>query len=521
MSDEKWIRKKEQLKKVMDEIHLLEKEIKDSKIVENEQQKIEIMQIEPCCENGCILTDANNGCSVAEGSGTTASGFASHAEGFSTVASGQNAHAEGDSTTASGNFSHAEGQRTTASASGSHAEGLETEARALHSHAEGHSTLASGFDSHAEGTGTTASGNSSHSEGRQTTASGTASHAEGLINLASGVASHAEGILSQSIGESSHAEGERTTANASQAHAEGFSTSASGNASHAEGSQTTASGVASHGEGFGTVASGDASHAEGLNSIASGEVSHAEGFSTTASGGASHAEGSNTIANGAFSHTEGLNTSANFLTGVHVMGKFGAANDLDFSWYLANGISPDSPGIAAKILQNGIGVADIGWFGGGADYAEMFETVDGKPIDVGYFVTLDGKKIREANGKDDYILGVTSVNPAVLADSGELRWKNKYVTDEWGRVQYQDSQPVLNPDWDPTKEYVPRLKRPEWVPVGMIGKLLVRDDGSCQVNGYCVPNDEGIATASTIGYRVMERTGPNQVLILFNGNKLI
>lgn len=289
----------------------------------------------------------------------------------------------------------------------------------------------------------------------------------------------------------------------------------------AEGFETIASGNGSHAEGHETIASGFASHAEGNDTLASGSASHAEGWLTEASGFASHAQGSNTIANGAFSHTEGLNTSANSLAGVHVMGKYGAANDLEYSWYLANGLSPDLSGIAAKILQNGIGAADIGWIGGGADYAEMFETVDGKPIDVGYFVTLVGKKIRKANGKDDYILGVTSANPAVLADGGELRWKGKYVTDEWGRIQYHNSQPVLNPKWDPTQEYVSRLNRPEWVAVGMIGKLLVRDDGTCQVDGYCRPNDKGIGTASTKGYRVMKRTGPNQILILFNGNKLI
>jgi hypothetical protein len=62
---------------------------------------------------------------------------------------------------------------------------------------------------------------------------------------------------------------------------------------------------------------------------------------------------------------------------------------------------------------------------------------------------------------------------------------------------------------------VTRLQRREWIAVGLLGKLLVRDDGSCWVNGYCRPNDDAIATASSCGYRVMERTGPNQVLVMF------
>jgi Domain of unknown function (DUF3476). len=48
-----------------------------------------------------------------------------------------------------------------------------------------------------------------------------------------------------------------------------------------------------------------------------------------------------------------------------------------------------------------------------------------------------------------------------------------------------------------------------------MGQILVRDDGTCQANGYCNVNGLGIATASPDGYRVMKRVSPNQVLILF------
>ncbi|MGM0879377.1 MAG: peptidase G2 autoproteolytic cleavage domain-containing protein, partial [Bacillota bacterium] len=74
---------------------------------------------------------------------------------------------------------------------------------------------------------------------------------------------------------------------------------------------------------------------------------------------------------------------------------------------------------------------------GGADYAEMFETTDGNPIDVGYFVTFNGdsSRIRKATSQDTYIVGVTSATPGVIGNSGEMRWKDKFVTDEWGRIQ--------------------------------------------------------------------------------------
>ncbi|ETI65822.1 Hep_Hag repeat-containing protein [Neobacillus vireti LMG 21834] len=50
--------------------------------------------------------------------------------------------------------------------------------------------------------------------------------------------------------------------------------------------------------------------------------------------------------------------------------------------------------------------------------------------------------------------------------------------------------------------------------VGLIGQILVHDDGTCKTHGYCWANDEGIATTSDKGYFVLKRTGENQILIL-------
>lgn len=61
--------------------------------------------------------------SVAEGTGTTASGDYSHAEGNYTTATGEYSHAEGGFTTASGTDSHAEGYYTRASSDYQHAQG--------------------------------------------------------------------------------------------------------------------------------------------------------------------------------------------------------------------------------------------------------------------------------------------------------------------------------------------------------------------------------------------------------------
>ncbi|HEF1869468.1 TPA: exosporium leader peptide, partial [Bacillus cereus] len=370
--------------------------------------------------------------------------------------------------------------------------------------------------------------------------------AEGSDTVASGFSSHAEGDSTQAIGDHSHAEGRGNIANGFASHAEGQFTVTIGSFSHAEGNGTTASRFASHAEGQFTTTSGFSSHAEGQSTKASGDFSHAEGSSTTASGNSSHAEGELTTASGSWSHVEGFQTCDNGLPGVHAMGQNGGPNpavDLPFSWYLVNGNALcDTNGVVAKILNNGSACFDStvtasGYItsAGACDYAEMFEIADSQPIDVGYFVTFtsDGEKIRKANENDKYILGVTSSRPGILADTEDPAC-SKYVLDEWNREIYEDvmisvitdikgnvlvpehieKRKKINPEWDPNITCSSRLEKPEWVAVGLVGKLLVHDDGTCRPANYCKPNSEGIATASNDGYWVMKRTGPNQIMIL-------
>ncbi|WP_339224999.1 peptidase G2 autoproteolytic cleavage domain-containing protein [Paenibacillus sp. FSL H8-0332] len=412
-------------------------------------------------------------------------------------------------------------------------EGCNQNASGSCSHAEGNSTTASGFASHAEGYQTTASASAAHAEGYQTIAALDTAHAEGNGALASGPASHAEGYRTFAINDAAHAEGGLTVASGTQSHAEGAQTTASGVASHAEGNQSTASGEYSHSEGFLTVAAGPAAHAEGFSTQANGLSSHAEGSFTEANGNFSHAEGLSTIAGAQNSHAEGNSTVVlPEHTEAHIMGAFGETL-YPASWHLANG-TPSTPDLAA-VLQGSTGNLYLKGtvMNFGADYAEMFETVDGLPIEPGYFVTTDGERVRKATPADKYILGVVSATPSVLGDASPLNWKGKYERDEWGRVRYEDreveavrdsednvlapaysvSAAVLNPQYKPSQAYVPRIDRPEWVAVGTMGKLLVRDDGTCQVNGYCLPGASGVATASTEGYRVLARTAPDQIRI--------
>ncbi len=194
----------------------------------------------------------------------------------------------------------------------------------------------------------------------------------------------------------------------------------------------------------------------------------------------------------------------------------------------------------SKTISDRAGVVELGTTTGIGGYAEMFETADGEPIDCGYFVTLNGRKVRIANERDKFILGVTTATPTILGNNGDVRWKNKYLTDEWGRMLYEEvlvpamhgedgnvcipehieKKPIINPEWDKRRQYMPRVLRPEWVAVGILGQILVRDNGTCRENGYCVPNEQGIATVALRGYRVLERRAPNQVLILLRATSI-
>ena len=156
----------------------------------------------------------------------------------------------------------------------------------------------------------------------------------------------------------------------------------------------------------------------------------------------------------------------------------------------------------------------------GADYAEYFEWLDSNTNNEdrrGLFVTLNRDKIKLASKDDDYILGIISGNPTVIGDGAENQWSNQYKRDIFGAPIYSEETEnhlVLNPDYDPDKEYIPRSERPEWDPVGLMGKLICIDDGTCEVNGYCYPSENGIGTKSDHGYRVMKRIDDTHIQVL-------
>lgn len=241
------------------------------------------------------------------------------------------------------------------------------------------------------------------------------------------------------------------------------------------------------------------------------------------------------------------------------------------AFIIGNGVDKSHRSNAFRITATGATYGMSAFNSTGADYAEFFEWVDGNPNNedrVGHFVTFSDDKIKIANQNDDYILGVISGNPSVIGNSHNDMWNEMYVRDEFDRIVYEDvevpdtfktihhdavyenpqnTNPLdigtnkkaniliseaydeevldkpkhmehrmkINPLYDQNKEYIPREKRPEWSAVGMFGVLSVYDDGTCTVNGYAKVSNNGIATKSDSGYRVLKRVTGNIIKILF------
>lgn len=220
---------------------------------------------------------------------------------------------------------------------------------------------------------------------------------------------------------------------------------------------------------------------------------------------------------GAWNHATANNQT---VIGVNAKSTYQSSENADILFNIGNGQERDG-----TLIQNSAMQVDFSgnvYAGGayktiGADYAEYFEWLDGNVDNqdrIGLFVTLDGDKIKLAN-KDDYILGVISANPSIVGNSAELDWHDKYKTDVYGRLIYDESHNlILNESYNDTLEYVPRGARKEYDKVGLLGQLVVQDDGTCKVNGYCTASVNGVATKSDSGYRVIKRIDKKHIKII-------
>lgn len=201
--------------------------------------------------------------------------------------------------------------------------------------------------------------------------------------------------------------------------------------------------------------------------------------------------------------------------GVNAKRTYKSSENADILFNIGNGSA--SQNSAMQVDFSGNVYAGGAYKTIGADYAEYFEWLDGNTKNqdrVGLFVTLDGDKIKLAN-HGDYILGVISANPSIVGKSAELDWHDKYKTDVYGRLIYDESyNPIVNENYDDTLEYVPRGARKEYDKVGLLGQLVVQDDGTCEVNGCCTASVNGVATKSDSGYRVVKRIDETHIKII-------
>ena len=325
------------------------------------------------------------------------------------------------------------------------------------------------------------------------------------------------------------------------AHVEGYKNKCSGLHSHAEGASNIISGQDSHVEGQGNTVSSNYSHAECYGNQVSAPNAHAEGYKNLAAGNSAHVEGKNNIAEGVSSHCGGENNKSRLyyetVVGCYNQYQEYPGNGVTTKAYsnnvftIGNGDSEDDRNNCFEVKFSGTVNTDGVINSPTADYAEMFEWLDSNTTSedrVGYFVTINNNKIVKANSSSKYILGIVSSTPVIIGNN-PMKWNNKYMTDDWGRIIYKDvqitietesvredgtkyittetktvKQPTINPLYNKTLEYKMRNDRPEWAAVGLIGVLRVRQDGTLTVGGYCKPNDEGVATASTEGYYVTE-----------------
>lgn len=186
-----------------------------------------------------------------------------------------------------------------------------------------------------------------------------------------------------------------------------------------------------------------------------------------------------------------INTFSTLTSVMHAsQAKKAAATDYSFYWGMSGDGTTAGTDIEVSMRGDGVCFADGSWNGGGADYAEYFEWEDGNPNNEdrrGMSVVLVGDKIRVALEGEEPV-GVISGNPSVIGDAAWNKWAGKHLKDDFGSYIWEEYEEydeekdemvtshrrILNPDYDPEEEYIPRERRPEWSAVGLLGKLRVR-----------------------------------------------
>ena len=333
---------------------------------------------------------------------------------------------------------------------------------------------------------------------------------------------------------------------------------ASGQSSANIGYNNTSSGANSLTVGQSNTGTGQASGTFGLNSstgnysLTSGTDNEIGGYSV---GMGSHIS-SPSDQGYCFGFGFSLETSGNNTAIGHhnkAMTKSSSSGTSGDAFVIGNGTNSTTSN-AFRVTYSGSVYGKSTYHSTGADYAEYFEWEDGNPNTEdrrGLFVTWGNNGLVKLANNGDEILGVVSVTPSVAGNAYEDDWQGMYQTDIFGQplshivhhdAEYADiempdvdddgneletthiehqllheaydaEEYILNPEYDSEQEYIPRSDRKEWTVVGLMGQLIVIDDGSCTVNGYCTVSKNGVGTASETGFRVLSRLDDTHIKI--------
>ncbi len=165
---------------------------------------------------------------------------------------------------------------------------------------------------------------------------------------------------------------------------------------------------------------------------------------------------------------------------------------------------------AEEARQNlGITTANGTMLSQNADYAEVGEWADDNPSDedrIGYFVAIDnssaGATMVKATSTSD-VRGVTVTSPAFSGNCSD---------DKFDIVTSTETDPDTGETI--TKVASKKLKK-QYDYVAVMGIVSVIDNGTCEINGKCMPAEDGTAVPSSnnMGYQIIDRIDDTHVLI--------
>lgn len=279
----------------------------------------------------------------------------------------------------------------------------------------------------------------------------------------------------------------------------------------------------------------DSSWVSGEYNTVSGDYDVVTGYGNTVTTHYAFVGGQQNTVSGSWGLTVGQG-NLNNTTNCGMFGQYGEASGSE-RLVVGDGSDTNNRSKAFYVLSDGTTYAKV-YNTTGADYAEYFEWADGNPDGEdrrGMLVTFGGAKQKTyihddmynedieilqsdkivfANGDD--ILGAVSCRASVIGNAYEEHWHGKYKTDVFDAyIPDKDGKPQLSDDYDPERKYIPRSRRQEWTAVGLVGRLIIRDNGKCEPGGYVTARQGvGAPTFTETRARCIRRLDESHIEIL-------